>query len=122
MSSQAFKTILKINDLTKEGEVKWNTWSFSIDSLTGLERLIGTAYVTKVKEKHFRCYQYESRHYYDEDQFDWVPHYRLEFVDGNGKLEWQFPEESAIEDLYESIQFKISGASDFFSSFLEGDE
>jgi hypothetical protein len=122
MSSQALQTILKLNDKTKENEIKWTSWTFTIDSLTGLEKLIGTAYIAKVKDKHLRCYQYESRHYYDEEQFDWVPHYRLEFVDGNGKLEWQFPEEGVIADLYESIQFKISGASDFFSSFLEDTE
>lgn len=122
MSSQALQTILKLNDKTKENEIKWTSWTFTIDSLTGLEKLIGNAYFTKVNDKRLRCYQYESRHYYDEEQFDWVPHYRLEFVDGNGKMEWQFPEESVIADLYESIQFKVSGASDFFTSFLEDAE
>lgn len=118
MTEQSLKTILKMNDLTKAGDLKWSTWRIPIDSLTGLERLLGNAYMSTVKGKDIRIYKYESRHYYDEEQFDWVPHYRLEFIDNNGKASWEFPEELALADLYESIQYRQSGASEFFTDFL----
>jgi len=117
--TKALKTILKLNDLTKNSEITWKTWEHSVNSLTGLERILGTAYIGKVDEKYFRIYKYESRHYYDEDVFEWVPHFRLEFIDGHGNQQWEFPEHNAVSDLYESIQFRISGASDFFDKFLE---
>ncbi|MEW7279717.1 hypothetical protein ABW636_14080 [Aquimarina sp. 2201CG1-2-11] len=118
MSGQSLKTILKLNDLTKSGDIEWSTWRTTIDSLTGLERLLGNSYVSKVKEKNIRIYKYESRHYYDEEEFDWVTHYRLEFIDDTGKASWEFPEELALADLYGSIQYRQSGASEFFEDFL----
>ncbi|MFX0557131.1 hypothetical protein ACOCEA_10040 [Maribacter sp. CXY002] len=119
MSAQAQKTILKLNQMTKDDEIIWSVWKTKINSLEGLERLLGNAYFSEVNTKELRIYKYEARHYYDEDAFDWVSHFRLEFIDKNGNTTWQFPEEYVLPDLYESIQYKLSGASEFFGDFLD---
>ncbi|WP_047547414.1 hypothetical protein [Psychroserpens sp. Hel_I_66] len=118
MTSKVSRTVLKLNDLTKADEIKWKLWTIPIDSLSGMERLIGNPYVTVVSDKKFRIYKYEFRHYTDEDNWDWVPRCRLEFIDENGKGGWQFPDDERIVDLMETVLFKVSGASDFFDNFL----
>jgi hypothetical protein len=119
MASKSAETILKLNKLTKDDEITWETSRFDPTSLTGTERMVGNAYTTVVNEKHLRLYKFEYRHYHDEDIFDYIPDFRLEFIDDRGKGEWIFPYDRAISDLYDTILYKVSGADDFFDSFLK---
>lgn len=118
INTKASNTILKLNEQTKDDEIIWSIWRSSLDSISGMERLVGNPYKTEVKNKIFRIYKLEERHYTDEEEYEWVPSFRLEFVDNNGKGGWQFPADSRIVDLYETVLFKTSGASDFFDDFL----
>lgn len=119
MDSKTHNTILKLNKLTKENSVVWETSRTQPNSLAGTERLIGNTYITLVGVKRFRVYKFEERYYHDEEVFDWVPRFRLEFIDESGKGEWTFPDDHGTGDLYDSILYKISGADDFFDDFLK---
>jgi len=119
LSSKASRTVLKLNDLTKSGELVWKSWPYPTDSLTGMEKITGNPYIASISEKRFRIYKYQVRNYTDEDTWDWLPRIRLEFVDENGNGGWQFPADDRIVDLMETILFKTSGASEFFDDFLD---
>ena len=118
LSNKASRTVLKLNDMTKSGDLVWKNWPYPIDSLSGMEKITGNAYVASVSGKQFRIYKYQVRNYTDEDTWDWLPRIRLEFIDENGNGGWQFPADGRIVDLMETVLFKTSGASDFFDVFL----
>ena len=119
MDSKSHNAVLKLNKLTKEDGIIWESSRVQPDSIAGTERLVGNPYIAKISDKKFRLYKYEERYYHDEDVYDWVPSYRLEFIDESGKGEWVFPDNLGIVDLYDSIQYKISGVDDFFDDFLK---
>lgn len=119
MASKSIDTIIKLNKLTKDNEITWETSRFDPSSLNGTERINGNSYITEINGKHLRIYKYEYRHYHDEDVFDYIPDFRLEFIDERGKGEWVFPSDKAISDLYDTILYKVSGAENFFDTFLK---
>ncbi len=122
MESKYIKTVLKLNRLTKENELVWNTARFEPNSISGTERIVGNSFITTANKKQLRLYKFESRHYTDEDEFYWVPDYRLEIIDDRGNGGWQFPEHRAIMDLYDSVIYKISGTEEFVDGFLDEED
>ena len=120
LSSKASRTVLKLNNLTKSGELVWKGWLYPIDSLSVVEEIGGNAFIASVLEKRFRIYKYTVRHYNaDDDTWDRFPRIRLEFIDEKAKGGWEFPADDRIVDLMETILFKTSGASEFFDGFLD---
>lgn len=43
----------------------------------------------------------------------------LEFVDGAYKPSWVFPQNDALKDLYNAVQFQVIGVQSFFDRLLE---
>ena len=117
-SHDAQKVILKLNRDTKEDKVIWEVSHGSPSSLGGVEKLLDNSYITKIGNRKIRLYKYEGKYYIDEDQFDWIEYYRLEFVDFYDKSEWEFPRDRALEDLYDTVRYKTSKVEDFFKDYL----
>mgnify|MGYP006091468157 CR=1 FL=1 len=122
MESKYIKTVLKLNRLTKENELIWETSRFDPNSISGTERMVGNAFVTTANDKQIRLYKFEYRHYTDEDEFFWAPDFRLEFIDSRGNGSWQFPDDRTITDLYETVTYKTSGAEEFVDGFLDEED
>jgi hypothetical protein len=117
-SYEAQKVIIKLNRDTKEGKIKWEVSHHVPSSVGGTERLIDNVYITSVSKKKMRLYKLESKFYYDEGLSEWSESYRLEFIDFNNKTEWEFPKDSSILDLYDTVRYKTSNVEDFFKDFL----
>lgn len=118
--SNVLNTIIKLNRLTKEDTVKWNISKIEPSSISGTEELNGLVYTATVLGRNFRLYKYLYRYYYDEDSYNWLEGYRLEFIDSNGNSEWAFPEnDQTVEDLYDSVRFKTSKVDEFMDDFLD---
>lgn len=115
---EAQKVILKLNRDTKEDKIEWKVTHNRPSSLAGMEVLKDNIYVAKVSTKRIRLYKYEYKYFYEEDAFVWSESYRLEFVDALGNSEWEFPNDNAIDDLYDSVRYKTSNVEDFFKDYL----
>jgi len=118
MESKYIKAILKLNRLTKENKIEWTSIRFDPDSISGEERLVGSAYITNANDKVLRLYKYEYKYYVDEDDFHWIADYRLEFIDKTSKGGWKFPSDRTLEQLYDTVLYKTSGADEFVNNFL----
>ncbi|RFZ95180.1 hypothetical protein D0C36_06535 [Mucilaginibacter conchicola] len=121
-NSKAYKIVAKFNRDTKEGKIVWSITREKPSSLSGSENLIDDVFVTQVLEKKLRLYRFQYKSYYDEDIYEWVDKYRLEFVGIWGNSEWTFPYEMPIFDLYESVRYKVSNIDKFMEDFLGDDE
>lgn len=116
------RTIIKINRETKEGKLVWESSGIRPTSLSGNEILKGLEYSCKVLTKILRLYQYQYKIYTDEDTYYWENGYRLEFIDIWGNTQWPFPYNRAIDDLYDSVQFKLVNVEGFMDDFLADEE
>jgi hypothetical protein len=114
--------ISKLNRETKEKKIEWQKSTSPIKSLIGSETIIDFVYTTNVVDKMVRLFKFKEKHYYDEDIYDWVENYRLEFIDISGNSIYTLPDDRSIPDLYETVRFKTSGIESFFDSYLSDDE
>ncbi|MGJ8737737.1 hypothetical protein [Zobellia laminariae] len=105
---------------TKNGEVVWTDSIIrKIDSLEGEQSIIGKVYETEFKEKYLRLYKYNEPVQVDEFQYLTRTFYKLEFIDGNDKNLWTFPNYiRELQDLYETVQIKSSGLDKFFDDII----
>jgi hypothetical protein len=116
------KIITKLNRDSKEGTIKWEINRNKPSSLSGSEFLLDNVYVCSVLDKNLRLYKYQAKHYFDEDTYEWLDHYRLEFIDKWGASEWTFPDDEATYHLYETVRFKTSDVEGFIDKFLSDEE
>lgn len=116
------KLISKLNRETKEDIIKWEISNTRINSLVGSETIIGNIYIVKILNKNIRLFKYKEKHFYDEDIFDWIEGYKLEFIDNSGNSQFTFAHDRAIYDLYETVQYKTSEIEDFLSNYLLDEE
>lgn len=121
-ANHSIKIVTKLNRETKEGKIIWNKYLSSPPSLTGSEVLVGNAYRASVLNKYIVIYMYQSKSYYDEDQFEWVKNCRLEFIDVFGQSEWTFPDDASIMDLYESVRYQITGIDKFITDYIDKED
>jgi hypothetical protein len=117
------KVILKLNRDTKENKIKWSVvTNFIPSSISGTEVLVGSIYLSKVNDRSLILYKYRHRYYFDEDQYNLVDDIRLEFINKSGISEWEFPQDRAIDDLYETVRYKSAHIDEFFQDFLKEQE
>jgi len=122
MTKQEGKIIAKINRETKDDLIGWTVTTGKPSSLSASEILINTIYICNIKDKNLRLYKYRSKHFYDEDAFEWVDSCRFEFIDQSGNSEWAFSEDRGIIDLYDTVRFKTAGIDQFFEDYLIEEE
>lgn len=116
------KVISLINKLTKEGAITWEiVHNPSRLSLNGDESLNGFVYDATFNNQKLRLFKYNHKFYTDYDEYATTSSTRLSFIDNQRNSLWDFPEDRAIDDLYQTVRFKTSRIEDFFNS-LELDE
>ncbi len=116
------KLISKLNRDTKEDIIKWKFNDERINSIVGTEIVLNNSYVVKILNKILRIYKFKEKIYYDEDAYNWTENYKLEFIDNYGNSEFTFPEDRAIYDLYETVQYKTSGIENFLTEYLTDED
>jgi len=114
--------IFKLNKETKEDKIVWRISTFTKPALLGSEEILDAIYYTDVLENKIRLFRLKVKHYLEEDYYEWVEDFRLEIVDENGNSLYKFPEDTAISDLYDTVQFKTSKISDLFNGFLSDEK
>ena len=122
MSKDYTKVIVKVNRETKEDKISWDIASLKPSSLSNSEVLRGYVYESKVLNQDVILYRFQSKHYTDEDEFHWIDGYRMDFVDMRNISTWTFPDNSAIEDLYDTVQFKQANVGSFLEEYLDDEE
>ena len=124
------KAILKLIELTQRGNLNWQLWNKDSVNLKNNET-IGPVFVTKYNEKLLRIYE-KTILVTQSDEGDLsaivnisigrtYPYYlrliHLEVIDGEDVL-WEFPNDSALDELYSEIKYKVSGVADLIDSLL----
>jgi len=119
--SQNTRAILKLLKLTADGELEWKEQDKEYVHLDGGVLIIGKVYVTEFKEKKFRIFRckHETEGYVRE--YVWSFKDVLEVIDESSYSVWVFPEDDAVSDLYETINFKKIGGENIYDLILSED-
>lgn len=113
------KALIALNKGTFAGTIKWQPVNLNvIPGLEGYDTLRGNIFCAEHKGKNLCIYKYDSRYYVDEDEWHPTTNYRLLLVNKKHEAEWEFPENRAIKDLYDSVAFQISNANKFFDDCI----
>ncbi|HZF49154.1 MAG TPA: hypothetical protein VE093_10925 [Polyangiaceae bacterium] len=118
------KAIEKLHHQTNAGAIQWEPGDETmIYRHFERDNIEGQAYFTELGDKHIAVYEYKYRTIDDFDQPTWTSAVAVEFVTGDGRIEWRWPVSGpALFSLIEAIRFKTSGAEKFFEGFLKDDE
>ncbi len=111
------EAIAKIIELTRANILRWNAVNSSAVKEKNSNDIISSVFSTPYKEKILRIFKRKYLSHY-QGSIDWFEEVVLEIVDDNGNSLWTFPKEAIINDLLQTIQFKISGADDLMNSLL----
>ena len=114
-TDQWVDAVAKLTELTQDGKLEWNAQSF-----TDNESVIGPTYHATYGDKRLRLQKrgamVKKKAGAEEE---WTKQYVLEFVDGNDKTLWAFPQIDAIQHLYGAVQYQTAGVKDFLDDLLK---
>ncbi len=117
-SNREERFISKLTQDTKKGEINWDDESNRKLILPSTERVISKVYTTQIGEKNLRVYEYQIKHYKDEDEWDWVDRVRLELFDEDGATLFEFSYDYSLYKLFNAVRKANSGVDDFMKGFL----
>src|ERR1700712_1059783 len=104
------RAISNINKLTATDKIIWKTRLHSSDiTLAGEEKIVGPIYESQFDNRPLRLFKYSETVQTDEFDFRQFSFVRLSVLDNTGQSVWDFPKNRGLEDLYESVRFKVSG-------------
>jgi hypothetical protein len=106
----------KLLDLTAAGKVKWDCGFFETKMRDDVN---GWIYSTYLNGRHIIVYEYAYKCFTDEDTWHWDTEVAIEFVDGDGRLEWQWPVTPSRFQLLDAVRRSAHGAEEFLEDFLE---
>ncbi|UTN02308.1 hypothetical protein L0669_13365 [Flavobacterium bizetiae] len=109
--------ILTLIQKTNQNEVKWEIVKHTID-LPHDEKITSKIYVTTINDKKFRVYEYQYKHYIDEDEWLWNQRKRIEMIDDDNEKLYEFDYDYSVSDLFDSVTRQTSGIDDFLKDFL----
>jgi hypothetical protein len=117
------KAVTKLIQLTQEGAIRWTLSKENRKITQGTENVVDLAYITVYEGQRLRLYELKYRDYFDEFQFTWGSQATLELIDDQGNAEWTFPPNNrAISDLLEAVQYQTSGVDEFIDRLLSKSE
>ena len=118
MKNKNIDFILTLIQKTNNKEVNWEIVKHKID-LPHDEKITSKIYVTTVIDKRFRLYEYQYKHYVDEDEWLWNQRIKLELIDHDNEKLYEFGYDYSINDLFDSVTRQTSGIEDFLEEFLK---
>ena len=109
------RAVRKLVALTESGEISWSRFS---QLASKRENVQGDAFQTVVKGRLIGVYLYRFKSYEDEENWSWENEVAVEFVTGDGELQWRWPATAYRWELIEAVRGQVVGAPDFLRSFL----
>lgn len=117
-SNRKERFIAKLIKDTKLGKVTWDIEAKGKLALPGDERLVSKVYVTNIKDKNLRLYQYQIKHYTDEFEWDWVDRVKLEIFDDDGDTLFEYGYDFSFFKLLNAIRAANTKVDEFMKDFL----
>jgi hypothetical protein len=106
--------IAKLIELTQQGKVKWTP---IVAKVSGL---VGPALEANYRNRRLRLTKvWESVSGLDSFISEKAKVMHLDFVDDSGTVLWSFPENDALDDLYQAAKFQAAGVQDFLTDILK---
>jgi len=109
--------ILALIKQTNNDDINWIIVDHKID-LPHEEKITSKIYKTTILEKSFRLYEFQYKHYVDEDEWLWNQRKRLELIDESNDRLYEFDYNYSLNDLFDAVSRKTSGVDDFLDDFL----
>lgn len=111
--------ITKLIQETQRGSI---TWQAIIDENIVLPyegEVIDKVYLTEYKGTRFRIFRFRYKDFEsDLMNFSYSSAIRLEILDKNDNLDWDFPTDNSLDDLYETIRYKVADVNRLFDDIL----
>ncbi len=106
------KLVSKLLEATQENTIRW-TIQPTPDNMRQLSDRVDHVCDTIYLDRNFRLYEYKTKHYVDEDRFEWVDGVRLEFVDFSGRALFEVPRTEGLWDLLRAVQYQTADIDSF---------
>lgn len=117
-SNREERFVSKLIQGTIKKEIEWKDVSNVNLDLPSNEKAISKVYITKIGDKNFRIYEYQTKYYKDEDDWDWVERVRLELYDNEGASLFEFVYDFSLYKLFNAIRKANTNIDDFMKDFL----
>lgn len=111
--------IVKLTKETLRKNIKWNDKQNKGLVLPHEERATSKLYITTIDEKKLRIYEFQYKHYVDEDEWLWNQRVRLEMIDANEEKIYEFGYNYSLNDLFNAVTKSNSGVDEFLDKFLK---
>lgn len=118
MRNKKDEFILALIKQTINNQIAWEIVDHKID-LPHDEKITSKIYKTSILQKLFRIYEYQYKHYVDEDEWLWNQRKRLEVIDESNDRLYDFEYDYSLNDLFDAVARQTSGIDDFFIDFFK---
>lgn len=118
MRDEDSQFIIALIKQTNKGEITQQIVEHEIE-LPNDEKITSKIYTTTILDKNFRLYEYQYKHYIDEDEWLWNKRKSFEVIDQSNNRLYEFEYDYSLNDLFESVTRKTSGIDDFLGNFLK---
>jgi hypothetical protein len=117
--SKADQIITGLTKLTVKNELKWdiNLPAECIASGTSSKFPFYAEAVYKHRVLAFALERYKN--YAEVDEYEWSEVFRLFLLDSRRKLQYTFPQSSAMRDLHQAIQEQTADIDDLFEDLID---
>ena len=120
--------ITSMIELTQDGKLRW-TVAPGVSTHYDDEERITPVFQTTYNDKALRLYKVRRPTNYSNTVISlynisgtelprWSTRVILEFVDSEGRALWTFPQVDALSDLLTSVQYQVTGVSDFLDTII----
>ena len=117
-SNREERFVLKLIQDTKKKVIEWTDEPNNKLVLPSNERAISKVYKTKIDDKDFRIYEYQTKYFKDEDDWDWVERIRLEVFDTDGASLFDFEYDYSLSKLFSAVRRANTDIDNFMKGFL----
>ena len=115
---------VKLNRLTSMGKLQWNVEDAPRSLSRGTDDFIPIFMRARYKDQRFALYLQRYQSYDGErDRFYWSEREVLAIIDFDDRVLWQTSRNySALNDLFETAQRKVSNVDELINNLLEDDD
>jgi|GEM_PF-1907632 len=114
--------ITKLIQETQKGSIIWNSYVDEEIKLIDEGEVIDKVYTTEYKNRKFRMFRYKYKEYgggfLGPDKDYWRSDVKLEILDKFDYPEWEFPSDNSLNDLYETVRYKVANVKSLFDDIL----
>ncbi len=111
--------IIKLIQETQKGKMNWAAHSIKNIMLPTEGDVIDNVYVAKYLDKKMRIFRYSYKSYSEDfDTFYITSSVKLQLLGLNDIPDWEFPYDNTLDDLYDTVRFKVAGVKNFIDEVL----